>query len=377
MTQRHLHIVAHDIPWPPDYGGVIDLFYKLKALHAQGVLIQLHCFTQGRPQQEELNKYCTSVKYYKREKNIFSLSFRLPFIVKSRKSRQLMNDLEKDNYPVLLEGIHCTFHLFTGELDNRKVFVRLHNIEFKYYLQLAKNEPRFLKKWYFLNESMLLRKYERLIANKAVFIAVNKLDATLYKSLFNLHHVHYLPVFIPYTLSICKSGMGCFCLYHGNLSINENEKAVTWLLQNVFHEIDIPLVIAGKDPSKKMMSIVHTHPNTCIVANPTEKEMQDLLGKAQVNILPSFNNTGVKLKLINAIFNGRHCIVNEQGAAGSGIESACHIATDAVSFCKLIHQLYLTEFTEQERECRNGLLQRLYNNDKNAITLATIIFGDN
>jgi hypothetical protein len=66
-SEKKLHIVCHDVPWPADYGGVVDLFYKLKALHAEGVKIILHCFLYGeRSRQDELNKYCEEVHYYKR-----------------------------------------------------------------------------------------------------------------------------------------------------------------------------------------------------------------------------------------------------------------------------------------------------------------------
>ena len=29
---RRLHVVSLQVPFPPDYGGVIDIYYKLKAL---------------------------------------------------------------------------------------------------------------------------------------------------------------------------------------------------------------------------------------------------------------------------------------------------------------------------------------------------------
>ena len=139
LLDKHVHIITHDVPWPADYGGVIDLFYKLKALHAQGVNIHLHCFTQGRMPQEELNKYCFSVNYYQRKKNISRFSLSIPFIVNSRVNDALIVNLQKDNYPVLLEGIHCTYYLNNNQLTNRKVIVRLHNTEFEYYKQLAIN----------------------------------------------------------------------------------------------------------------------------------------------------------------------------------------------------------------------------------------------
>jgi len=364
---KHLHIVALDVPWPVDYGGVVDLFYKLKALHQLGIKIHLHCFTQhGREPQQELNKYCASVTYYQRKKNIGSFSLLLPFIVTSRKNEELIANLNIDNYPVLLEGIHCTYYLHSNQLTNRRVLVRLHNTEFEYYKQLAKNESNFFKKLYFLNESRLLFQYEKSIANKASFVAVSEHDVNLYQRLFNARDIYYLPVFIPYTLSVCKEGKGCFCLYHGNLSINENETAAIWLLQNVFNTLEIPFVIAGKNPSEKLLHLAHQHQHTCIVANPGEKEMQDMICKAQIHVLPSFNNTGIKLKLLNALFNGRHCVVNAAGVEGSGLEGACQVASDATSFKKIIAELYQQPFTEQEKEKRQGLLQTIYNNEENA-----------
>jgi len=374
LTDKQLHIVTHDVPWPADYGGVIDLFSKLRALHIQGVNIQLHCFTQGRPVQEELNKYCSSVKYYRRNNNSSGFSLSIPYIVNSRANAELIANLQKDDHPVLLEGIHCTYYLNNGKLDNRKIVVRLHNAEFEYYKQLAGQENNFLKKLYFLFESRLLKKYENSIANKATFIAVSKHDVEVYKNEFEARDIHYLPVFLPYTLAVGKEGKGCFCLYHGNLAVNENEEAVIWLLKNVFNVLEIPFVIAGKNPSKKLQQLAHNHQHTCLVANPADKEMQDMICKAHVHILPSLNNTGVKLKLLNALFNGRHCLVNKAGVEGSGLESFCHISETAEAFQSSIKKLYELPFTEQEIQQRQGLLQTQYNNETNARELMTFLW---
>ena len=48
LAQTQLHIISFDVPYPPDYGGAIDVFYKLKALNQEGVKIHLHCFEYGR-----------------------------------------------------------------------------------------------------------------------------------------------------------------------------------------------------------------------------------------------------------------------------------------------------------------------------------------
>mgnify|MGYP001008265998 FL=1 len=59
--ERRLHIVSFDVPYPADYGGVIDVYYKIKALADRGVSIILHCYQYGRPEQQELEKLCEKV----------------------------------------------------------------------------------------------------------------------------------------------------------------------------------------------------------------------------------------------------------------------------------------------------------------------------
>ncbi|MBL0146692.1 MAG: hypothetical protein IPP48_14100 [Chitinophagaceae bacterium] len=62
-----------------------------------------------------------------------------------------------------------------------------------------------------------------------------------------------MPVFVEHNFITIKDGVGSYCLYQGNLSVNENEKAVSWLLQNVFSKTTVPFIIAGKNPSKKLV----------------------------------------------------------------------------------------------------------------------------
>jgi hypothetical protein len=374
MSNKHLHIVTLDTPWPVNYGGVIDLFYKIKALYEQGVQIHLHCFCKDDKPQTELNKFCVEVNYYSRNTGLKNFSFSIPYIVNSRNSEALLQNLKNDNYPILLEGIHCTYHLFKNNLPNRKIIVRLHNVEFEYYKHLAKNEPNILKRCYYLHESRLLKKYEKAIANKAKFLAVSEYDVQLYKNEFNAQDIQFLPVFIPQHLAVYNNNVGSYCLYHGNLSINENEKAATWLLKKVFANIDFPLVVAGKNPSKKLVKLAHAKASTCIIQNPINTDMKDLLTKAQINILPSFNNTGVKLKLINALQTGKHCIVNLVAVQGSGLEDLCHIANNAAAIQQKINLLFKTPVSEQEVNARNTLFEKLYNNAINAKKIIDLLY---
>jgi hypothetical protein len=366
-SEKRLHIICHAIPWPADYGGVVDLFYKIKALHAEGVKIKLHCFLYGeRKEQDELNNYCEVVYYYKRLTGWKGMSISKPYIVQSRANPLLLKNLLLDDDPVLMEGIHCTAFLPELINQNRKVFLRLHNVESVYYSKLFRYEKKLFRKIYLLNESVFLKKYEKRLPEDLPVFSVSQNDAGHYADYFKKNNVNYLPVFIPNTGVKGIEGMGDYCLYHGNLAIAENEKAAIWLLKNVFSKINFPFVIAGRNPSARLKRKADKIKNARILANPSGIEIDELIAKAQIHVLPSFNNTGVKLKLINALFNGRHCVVNEAAVEGSGLDAACHIGINANAIASIITQLYHLPFTEEELNLRKKLLPALFDNQKNA-----------
>ncbi|MEI9945227.1 MAG: hypothetical protein WDN26_13550 [Chitinophagaceae bacterium] len=148
---RHLHIVCLDVPWPADYGGAIDMMNRIMMFKKLGVGIHLHYFSYNdRGTPAELNQFCETVNVYAREKPGKSLSFKIPYIISSRTNKELIERLNKDDHPVLLEGIHCAGILPELNRSKRKVVVRMHNEESVYYKELARVEPSFLKKALFL-----------------------------------------------------------------------------------------------------------------------------------------------------------------------------------------------------------------------------------
>src|SRR5262249_11820958 len=154
------------------------------------------------------------VHYYPRRTGLRGLSGTLPYIVSSRYNEELLDRLLEDNYPIVMEGIHCTGLLNNKHFRDREVFVRLHNVEYQYYDQLSKVERSPFKKWFYKRESRLLKKYEARIAKKALFMTVSNTDAIIYRREFNARAAH-LPLFIPWTEVESETGNGEFCLYHG------------------------------------------------------------------------------------------------------------------------------------------------------------------
>jgi hypothetical protein len=223
----------------------------------------------------------------------------------------------------------------------------------------------------------LLKQYEASIADKATaYWGVTHKDVAYYRSEYQCKTIDYLSLYLPPTWEVKGiTGIGNYYLYQADLSVDVNEKAAIWLLEKVFSKIEVPFVIAGKNPSDKLQRLAHTHIHTCIVINPSEREMQDMIAKAHVNILPSFHSTGIKLKLLNALYNGRHCLVNTATVDGSGLESLCHIANTADEFIEAVEAIEQLPFVAEDLKLRDIALKGTFNNAANAAQQVKWIWG--
>ncbi len=350
------------------------MFNEIKVLHEMGVKTTLHCFEYSRPQQDYLDSFCEQVIYYPKQKGHKGLSFSLPYIISSRSDETLVTNLQADNDPVYVQGVHSTFFLTQLDTHNRKILVRLHCAEHSFYNKLATIDSSILNKIYYQNESRLLKCYEKNLSSKAVFAALNEETKNIYEQQLGYENMVSIPAIVAWDKVESREGRGNFCLYHGNLSMPENEKSAIWLLENVFNKIDIPFVIAGKCPSSSLEKLSLLKSNTCLIANPSETEMQDLISRAQINVLPSFNPESCSIKLLNALFCGRHCVVNENMASDPLLKPLLHIADTAESFRSTVLQLMNKSFEDYDMNAREKLLHKHYNNNENVAKIMHQLF---
>ncbi len=375
MSDKHLHIVSFDIPYPANYGGVIDVFYKLKALYAKGVKITLHCYEYpGRDRSEELNKYCQKVYYYPRLVGFGSAISIKPYIVTSRRSEELMQNLLKDDAPILFEGLHSCYHIDDRGIKDRLKIYRESNIEHRYYYNLFKVDKKVVKKLYFFVESLKLRLYQNILKHSDLMLVVSREDTDYLKEHFPDIKVNYLPSFHANDKIESLIGFGDYALYNGNIEVPENAHAVQWLINEVFATTDIKLKVAGMNPPEYIRKLASEYPNVEIIANPDDKKMFDLIKNAQVNILVTFQATGLKLKLLNTLYNGRFCLVNDKMLNGTGLEELCKIGNTPEELRKKLPELFKVEFDKNQIDLRNNILNLNFSNSKNAEKLIELVY---
>ena len=374
MGDLHLHIIAFDIPYPPDYGGVIDVFYQIKALSEAGVKVHLHAFEYGKGRRsDELEKLCFQVYYYPRITGLISSFGLKPYITASRRSEMLMKELIKDNYPILFEGLHTCFHINDKRLDERLKLVRTTNIEHRYYANLALAERNIFKKVYFAIASLKLWYYQEVLRFADIILPVSITDAAYYQNIFPSQKVHLLPCFHANCLTMNERGGGNYVLFHGNLEVAENERAAVFLMRKVMNDIDYPFIIAGKSPSKRLVRIAANYPNVIVKSSPDEKTMAELISKARINLLITFQATGLKLKLLNALYNGSFVLVNNKMLHGTGLDELCYVANNALELKKKVQMLINSDFRSTEKNRNLKALTDKYDNNRNAINLVKLI----
>jgi len=209
------------------------------------------------------------------------------------------------------------------KLKERIKFVRTHNIEHEYYRQLASGTSSLFKKLFFLLESKKLNHFEENIKYANLILAIKPHDAEHFKKLNP--NVTILPASIPKELvnyHLTKK----YALFHGNLSIIENENAVIWIYNAIKKSIsdDFEFVVAGKEPSKELVDFCKEN-RIKLFTNPSIHQMNELIFDARIHLFHSQSESGVKLKLLQSLNSSGHILTTQNLIFDSEIDQLCHV----------------------------------------------------
>ena len=276
MQDKSIHIISFDNPFPPVYGGVIDVFYKIKALHGLGYKIFLHCFVAKIPQDSpELSAITAKVYFYKSSINPLLFFSRLPYSVVSRNHKQLLHNLQVNDAPILYENLKTTFLIHEKKLENRRNILRLQNIEQDYFFGISKSEHSYLRKVSFYFEALKYKRYEKVIKKFNHVLAISNFEHNYISSKFN--NSTYIPVFHGNAKVVDLDGFGKYAFYHGDLNTADNREVVRFLI-SVFKEIpDYKLLIAAGVNAAFVTELIKDHTNIEFISFHDFKHLQQLM----------------------------------------------------------------------------------------------------
>lgn len=339
-----LHLVALDVPWPADYGGVQDIYYQIKHLHDLGVAIILHVWQYGRPRAPELESLCLEVHYYRRAEGLGANLSLLPYNVYGRRSSRLVDRLASDDHPILYEGLHTTYPLTDPRLRGRRQFVRYCNVEHRYYHAIARAEHTLLRRAFHHIEALRFGLYERRLRSASMVIAVSTTEVDYLRTHYPEVPIACVPCLHPYSQVSSSLGTSDYMLYHGKLSVTENVASVLYLAREVWSQLPYRVVVAGMNPPPHLYEALRPYPHIELIANPDEATMHQLITEAQLHILYTAQATGLKLKLLASLFAGRHVLANSTMVAGSTLGTLCHLADSPEALVAQCHTLMARPF---------------------------------
>lgn len=350
---------------------MIDVFYKLKGLHALGIQIYLHTFEYGRGNPRELSAYCKEVFYYNRDSSMLAIISKTPYIVGSRSSKDLILNLKKIKAPILFEGLHTTFPLTVEDFSDRKVVIRAHNIEHLYYEGLSNSERRIDKKVFFKWQVNKLKRYQKILNKADKILTISPSEHAYFSEKFD-HKAEYIPVFHQNTTIKQLSGKGEGALYHGDLRVADNKRSVHYLME-IFKKLDCPLVIASSFNNRSILKEIAKFKHISFIQIKDQEHLLQLMEKAHINVLPTFQKTGIKLKLINTLYNGRFCVVTPEMVEDTGLEDLCEVANTKKDFSEKVKDKIDQEFSIQAVKQRaSALLQ--FDTKKSAQKIIDLIY---
>lgn len=362
MQNKPLHIISFDNPFPPDFGGVIDVFYKIKALHSLGFTIYLHCYYEDRNiVSEELKAITEEVYLYKKNKNPFFVFSKFPLPVICRFQGEIIENIKKNNAPILFEGLHSTMILQRASFNNKK-YLRLHNIESNFYAGMSSSETNMIKKILYHFVYKKYKVYQNIISDFNYVFALSEHEYSEAKKM-NTNCI-YIPVFHGNETNATLSEYGNYAFYHGDLRLSDNKRAAQFLI-DIFKEItDYDLIIASSNGKKLIESKSKNVPNVKFVAIKNETHLDELFANAHINVMLSFQEAGTKLKVINSLFKSRFCLINKNMVDDQRVLSLCEIAATKEDFIGKIRILKSKAYTQNES--RRKLLKNVLNDKNNA-----------
>ena len=279
----------------------------------------------------------------------------MAFIVKSRGNNELIQNLKKDKDPILFDGLHTTYILNLSDFKKRKLFLRAHNVEHKFYKGLADSESNMFRRNFFKQESKKLKTYENILNVMNGVFPISPLEQTYFSNKYG-EKCTYIPAFHEDQIHTTHDKRGAFILYHGNILVSENVKAALFLI-NVYKNSSYPLVIASSYFNDEINKEILKYDNITFQSLSNQKDLDRLFENAHINVLPTFQNTGIKLKLLNTLYQGKFVIANDDMIDHTGLESLCEKANTQEEFLQKTEELLQRDFSQDILKKRKKVLQ--------------------
>lgn len=260
---------------------------------------------------------------------------------------------------VHIESSRYDFVVKDAKKHNKKVFIRLHNIERDYGMNALQrkwsigNIIRY--KSFEINEKRCVRKADKLIfiTQQDVTRAEHLYGGIADKSMINPVCMSLNNVDI--TNYIRKESKRYTFLITGSLSFGPNLDGIIWFIENVWDKISedihagVELIVAGSKPADELKVLISKNDTISLIDTP--KDMTPYLLKADAYIAPIFDGAGMKVKVAEALSFGLPVIGTDHAWIGyETIQYGRYVANTAEHFVYEMKVLIRTKTDANRRK---------------------------
>lgn len=377
MKDKNLLFITSQLPYPPYKGGVSTSWNFINYLcrHFNTSVITILKWDDPDYEQEFLTKVDLD-RYYSYELNIERTA---GTVAKSYLQGVPIN-LVRNYDPVLEAKINewlDTYHFDFVFVDHYEMFQYIpdhikaktimheHNAEFVMWERYSEVTKNPLKKLVTLMESKRIKKMEEQYCRKADMVLANPNDQEILLDLIN--HEGRIEQIIPCGEDFMLEWPDLewentekSLLYVGSLGWEANVDGLIWYLEEGWEATrqrhpDLKLYIVGKQPDQRIVDLAAKTQG--VILTGFVENLEDYYGKCRIFITPLRFGSGVKLKVMNAMFRGLPVVTTPIGSEGMPVENGVHLyhTQDMGEFVDCIDDLLVNRETweRMRTESRN------------------------
>ncbi len=271
-------------------------------------------------------------------------SYNIQRFVSADFERLLSGILKENEFDIVqLEGLYLLPYLLTiRKYSNAKIVLRAHNIEHLIWERNSKMAKPGAKKWYLQNLASRMKEFEIYNLNSCdALIPISTVDAARFVELGCKLPLHTCPVGIALDDMAQMDDPPTLC-YLGSMDWAPNREGVEWFLDYVWPKVnsqfpELKFYIAGRNfpsdfPGKE-------YPNLEIVGEV--ENSRAFIRSKTLMVVPLFSGSGIRVKILEAMAEGRPVISSAIGAEGINAVDGAHllIADTPDAFARQIRRL--------------------------------------
>lgn len=291
----------------------------------------------------------SEISVYKAIKSIFASTpyFVSRFYAKSIK-KSITRALQKKEYDVvILEGIFLSPYLELIRANSKaKVILRAHNVEHRIWERYAKEERNFFKRIYIqlVLKNQLANYERRKVKEMDGVIAISPVDEVYFKDL-GVENIMVLPIAVEKILTSALPTS--FSLgFLGSLDWLPNLRGVEWFLKEVWLDFqakypNAKISLAGRNFPSNFFNLPYK--NLFVLGEIDDSS--SFIAKQSVMIVPLFSGSGMRVKIIEAMGNGKCVLTTTIGAEGISYENQknIYLAETKKEWLSALSDLYTNE----------------------------------